>query len=152
MKIFIEDEKKVISFGLFNFKIDKSWLDGVEYKYNSEESYRCSNHEYKGKIVQIVSILQINPKIRTDGSPIFKDGENDEGRSLTAKERVLSILSGYDTGEKIRPVILYRQENTDECVNLFEMYAGCHRLHCSILYGYKKIPAIIYDKKDLIVD
>ena len=149
MIISINNTNKQISFGLYSFDINSSWLDILEYKYNNETNYR-SYREFEGKPVQIISILQISHKIRKDGISIFNDGENEEGESLTAKERVLNIFAGFDNGEKIKPVILYRRNNVDECINLFNLHAGCHRLHCSVAYGFKMIPAIIYRKKDLI--
>ncbi len=99
MIISINNTNKRISFGLYNFDIDSSWLDIIEYKYNNETNYR-SYQEFKEKPVQIISILQINYKIRKDGIPIFNDGENEEGELLTAKERVLNIFAGFDNGEK----------------------------------------------------
>jgi len=150
MMISINNTNKQISLGLYNFDIDPSWLDILEYKYSNEANYR-SYQEFKEKPVQVISILQINHKTRKDGIPIFNDGENEEGELLTAKERVFNIFAGFDNGEKIKPVILYRGNNINECMNVFNLYAGCHRLHCSIAYGFKMIPAIICRKEDLII-
>ena len=149
MIISVNNINKQISFGLYNFNIDSSWTDILEYKYNNETNYR-SYQEFSGQLVQIIPILQIDYKIRKAGVPIFNNGENEEGEMLTAKERTLNIFAGFDNGEKIKPVILYRKANIDKCINLFNLYAGCHRLHCSIVYGFKMIPAIIYRKTDLI--
>lgn len=149
MLIIQDNPTKLIKYGLFNFEIDSSWIEILEYKYKDDLHFK-SYQEFKDKPVQIVAISQINYKIRKDGTPIFKDGKNNEGMMLTAKERVFNIFSGFENGEKIRPIVLYRQDNVDECVNLFECYDGCHRLHCSIVYGFKMIPAIIYKKQDLI--
>jgi hypothetical protein len=148
MLIIQDNATRRIKYGLFNFEIDSSWIEAIEYK-NKDNLHYKSYQEFKEKPVQIVPISQINYKIRKDGTPIFKDGENDEGMALTAKERVMNILAGFENGEKIKPAILYRQDNVDECVNLFECYAGCHRLHCSIIYGFKMIPSVIFPKKDL---
>jgi len=148
MEISIKFSKQNISYGLYDFDVDYSWISHLKGNFKNQEYYR-SYQEFNGKLVQIVSILQIHHKIRTGAIPIFNDGENDEGILLTAKERVFNILAGFENGEKIKPVILYRHDNTDECINLFKLFAGCHRLHCSLIYGYKKIPAIICRKNEL---
>jgi hypothetical protein len=117
MLIIQDNATRRIKYGLFNFEIDSSWIEAIEYK-NKDNLHYKSYQEFKEKPVQIVPISQINYKIRKDGTPIFKDGENDEGMALTAKERVMNILAGFENGEKIKPAILYRQDNVDECVNL----------------------------------
>jgi hypothetical protein len=148
MIITTESKYKTISYGVYEFDIEEAWITPLEYKFKHEENYR-SFTEYKEKIVQIVSILQIDNKIRNNNIPIFNDGENDESEIKTAKERVLSIFSGFENGEKIKPIVLYRKQNISECINLFKLTDGCHRLHCSIAYGFKKIPAIIYKESEI---
>ena len=138
-----------ISYGLFNFDIDSDILESVEFKYKNEDHYK-SYKEYDGKPVQIIPILQIHHIVRSKNIPILKDGENDEGKFLTARERVVNILTGFDEGQNIKPIKLYNYENADESISMFKLSAGCHRLHCSILYGFRSIPATVYEKKDCV--
>jgi hypothetical protein len=139
-----------IKFGSYDFEIETDYLRILEYKNKSEEHYR-SFTLFKEKLVLAIPITQINHKIRKDKTEIFKDGENAEGLLLTKKERIMNIFSGFENGINMKPIILYREEKTEEFMNFFELYDGCHRLHCSIAYGFKSIPAIIYKKEELKV-
>jgi hypothetical protein len=151
MIITTDSNFKTITCGLFKFEIDPSWINGLKYKFTNEGHYR-SYQEYKELPVQIVPISQISHKIRDEKTPIFKDGADDEYKELSAKDRVLRIFSGFENGDKIKPVEIYREKNMNECMNFFKMIAGCHRLHCSIAYGFKMIPAIIHRARDLFPD
>jgi hypothetical protein len=140
-----------ISYGVYDFEIESDIIEKVNFAYKDETHYK-SFQEFEGNSVQIIPISQINHKIRKNNTPLFNDGINEEGEQLTAKERVLNILSGFDNGQKIKPVKLYREDGVDKCVNLFKMAAGCHRLHCSIAYGFSSIPAVICRKEDCIFE
>ena len=145
MLITTSNNFKSISYGLYNFEIDLSWLNGIEYTFKNELHYR-SYQEYYGKPVQIVNILQINNKMRNSTTPIFNSKTKLNGEIISPMERTVKILCGFENGEKIKPIYLKREENTDECSNLFKTIDGCHRIHCSIIYGFKSIPAVIYQE------
>lgn len=136
-----------IKYGLFDFEIDNEIYDTLEFSFSEDEHYKSCD-QLDGLPVSIIPITQINHKIRGNGIPIFNDGiDENTGEPLTGKERALRILSGFETGDKLPPIILYRN-GVDEWINFFHLKDGCHRLHCSIVYGFKNIPAIITDKID----
>jgi hypothetical protein len=143
MQIMSGQSKKRYIYGLYDFEIDPNWIAALDYTFANEKHYR-SYQEFDAKPVQIVNITQINHKMRDAGTPIFN-----EKKELTAKERTVKILCGFDNGEKIKPVFLYREQGVDECTNLFKLCNGCHRVHCSIVYGFKCVPAVIYQEGEL---
>ena len=140
-----------IKYGLFDFPFYNEIYNMLEFVNSSDEHYKSCD-QFNGLPVIIVPITQITHKIRKDGVPIFNDGiDENTGESLTGKERALRILSGFENGEKLPPIILYRK-GVDEWINFFHLKDGCHRLHCSIAYGYKKIPAIIGEHVGRCID
>jgi hypothetical protein len=84
----------------------------------------------------LVLIDSINPQIRNESIPIFGD---DEFNGVAKQERVTRIIEGFLTG--LPPVVVTVSSGKYE----YELYDGCHRLHLSLLAGFKHIPVI---KKD----
>ena len=130
------------SYGLFEFDMLTEWISQLDKIYSTDRHYQCYQ-EYADKHVCVIPITQIDHKIRTPGTPIFHDKEG-----MTARERTVRILCGFDNREKIIPVFV-RRISSDENVNLFTMIDGCHRLHASIAFGFKYIPAIIFRQGEL---
>ena len=80
-----------------------------------------------------ILIDSINPKIRKESVSIFGD---DEFNGIARQERVTNIINGFLTG--LPPVEIVRASGKYE----YELHNGCHRLHLSLLAGFKYIPAV----------
>lgn len=142
MQIIQSNPAMHFSYGLFEFDMPSDWISQLDKTYSTDRHYQ-SYQEYADKLVRTIPITQINHKIRNPGTPIFHDKEG-----MTARERTVRILCGFENREKIIPVFV-RRISRDENVNLFNMIDGCHRLHASIAYGFKFIPAIIFGPDEL---
>lgn len=83
-----------------------------------------------------VPIEDVGPVRRAPGVGIFNESE--EGTS--ARDRVVSILSGFRSNVPIPPVqIVTRQAGYPYP---YKLVAGAHRLYCSLAAGFTYIPAI----------
>ena len=64
---------------------------------------------------------------------IFKDNEK-----RTAGERVVRILKGFVSGDKIPPVKFKYDEEPGRC----KLVDGAHRFYCSVAAGFSHVPAV----------
>ncbi len=122
----------------YNFELNDEWIKETGFtpcKVKGEH-YVCNQH-----VISIIEIKDIDHNIRTEGVPIFNDGENEEGDCKTAKDRTTSILNALMQNDPLPPI------KVEQCMAQskfkYTIKEGAHRLHCSIAAGYTKIPAII---------
>lgn len=130
-----------IEVGAYRFCINSEWVADSGLKPFSKTAdhyfYKLSKDQ-TGQVI-IVNHNDIDPNIRGKDTPIFKNGKV-EGRSVPAKKRVLSILTVIEQDKTLPPVEIRKAENGPY---RFKLHHGCHRLHLSILAGFKSIPAIL---------
>ena len=127
--------------GSYSFTINPDWIAESGLKPFSKTS---DHYLYMASLNQTESIIvvrheDIDPKIRKEGVPIFKDGKVD-GKQVPAKERVLNILTAIVNETPLPPVEIVEARHGEYKYNL---HHGCHRLHLSILAGFNSIPAIL---------
>lgn len=130
-----------IEAGAYRFYINSEWVveSGLKPFSKTNDHYLYKLYQAQAGPVIIVNYNDIDPNIRGKDTPIFKNGIVD-GKLLLAKERVLSILTAIEQGTALPPVEIRVAGNGPY---RFKLHHGCHRLHLSILAGFKSIPAIL---------
>ena len=82
-----------------------------------------------------ISIEDVHEVSRNPGVGVFNDNEQ-----MSARERVLRILRGFNTGAKIPPVkVVYEPP---ESPYLYRLVCGAHRFYCSLAAGYPHVAAV----------
>ena len=130
-----------IETGAYLFFINSEWVteSGLKPFSKTADHYLYKlNQDQTGPVI-IVNHNDIDPNIRGKDIPIFKNGIVD-GMSVSAKERVLNILIAIEQNTELAPVEIRNAENGPY---KYKLHHGCHRLHLSILAGFKSIPAIL---------
>ncbi len=127
-----------IEAGEYRFYINSEWVVESGLKPFSKTNDHYLYQAQTGPII-IVNYNDIDPNVRGKDTPILKNGIVDR-KLLLAKERVLSILSAIEQGTALPPVEIRVAGNGPY---RFKLHHGCHRLHLSILAGFKSIPAIL---------
>jgi len=126
----------------YKFIVEDSWLTESEIKPFSKAGGHYKYLKKDAREVFIVMISDINPSIRGEGVPIFKDGEV-EGKLKSMNDRVADILIALRDDIHLPPIEI-EEINEERC--RYKLYHGCHRLHLSILIGFDSIPAVIVSK------
>ena len=130
-----------IKVGEYHFSINSEWIfeSGLVpfSKTKNHYSYKL-DRDQTGPVI-IVNYIDIDPRIRGKGTPIFKTGKVN-GKLVSAKERVLNILTAIEQDTPLAPVEICESANGHY---KYKLYHGCHRLHLSILAGFKSIPAVL---------
>lgn len=83
-----------------------------------------------------ISIRDIGPVLRNEGSGIFNDSP-EEG---SARERVIRILCGFRSDSAIPPVEVVK--GRAGYPYRYKLTHGAHRLYCSLAAGFTHIPWI----------
>jgi len=100
-------------------------------------SYRCSDPD--ALVVAISAIAPLPPGRRQRGVFLPKIAERQGEKGLTARERVLKILSEIRNGDPIYPIEVHLSQNEEF---IYEQHHGVHRLHLSIAVGFSQIAVI----------
>jgi len=98
-------------------------------------AYRSNSHAAKGQAIVEVSITDIGPVRRKPGVGIFNNNQE-----KTARERVISILSGFRIGTAIPPIEIV--DAPAGSAFRYKLTAGTHRLYCSLAAGFIHAPAV----------
>ena len=129
-----------IEVGAYHFNINSDWIAEAGIKPFSEvtDHYFFKQPKNLTEHIVIVNLNDIDPNIRGKDIPIFKAGKVN-GKLVPAKKRVLDILSAIEKKTALPPV-----EITEAIKGQYKykLHNGCHRVHLSILAGFKTIPAI----------
>lgn len=125
----------------FNFSINTDWVteSGLEPLSKTTEHYLYETFQGQSPPVILIKHHDIDPNIRGENVPIFKDGSV-KGELVKAKQRVLNILNAIVNETVLPPIEVIKLEGKPY---KYKLHHGCHRLHLSILAGFKTIPAII---------
>lgn len=127
--------------GAYRFFIPSEWVteSGLEpfSKITNHYLYKLKQNQ-TGPVI-IVDHNDIDPNIRGKDVPIFKNGIVD-GKLVSAKERVLNILTVIEQNTELAPIEIRKVANGPY---KYKLHHGCHRLHLSILAGFKSIPTIL---------
>ncbi len=130
-----------VEIGAYRFFINLEWIaeSGLKPFSKTADHYLYKlNQDQTGPVI-IVNHNDIDPNIRGKDTQIFKNGKVD-GKSVPAKERVLNILTAIEQDTSLPPVEIRESVNGPY---RFKLHHGSHRLHLSILAGFKSIPAIL---------
>lgn len=100
-------------------------------------SYLVDCASCDGHPLLYVRLAEVALVRRDPGVGIFND---DSEAGLTARERVVSILTAFRVGAALPPVEVVPLPERDTC--RYRLVAGVHRLHCSLAAGFQLIPAI----------
>jgi hypothetical protein len=118
-------------------ELDDTWW--AEAKMNSftpmARTYRVDIEAAKGRNVFEVRIDEVRPVRRNPGVGIFNDNEG-----ASARDRVVSILSGFRTGSAIPPVEIVTEAEGSHF--RYRLIAGAHRFYCSLAAGFSHVPVI----------
>ena len=111
----------------FSFDFPDEWIEELFLPaiYSTQENYLFE----PSPNVFLVNISEIRPDIRGYGVPIFGD-----------KESTFKILRGIEKGDFIPPVKVVDYDCNNQYK--YKLTDGCKRLHCSILFGFTKIPVV----------
>lgn len=117
------------------YEIDDEWLAEAraDHFVANRDSYRPKKIEKEVFFVPIDSVEPLTERKQRRG--IFCD---DSESGLTARQRVVSILSGFVADAEIEPVEVVRLECGDF---KYRLAAGCHRFHCAHAVGFVSVPA-----------
>jgi hypothetical protein len=132
-----------INEGDFNFSINTDWIteSGLVPFSKTKEHYLYEREQGQSQPIILINHNDIDPNIRGKNVPIFKDGYVN-GKWVIAKQRVLDILNAIVQDTTLPPIEVI--ELVDNQYR-YKLHHGCHRLHLSILAGFKTIPAIVID-------
>ena len=132
-----------IKVGDYNFSINTDWVteSGLVPFSKTTDHYLYETDQGQSQPIILIKHNDIDPNIRGENVPIFKDGKVN-GESVKAKQRVLNILNAIVQEITLPPIEVRKLVGEPYRYNL---HHGCHRLHLSILAGFKTIPAIIID-------
>ncbi len=130
-----------IEAGTYHFFINSEWVaeSGLKPFSKTADHYSYKLDQDQTGPVIIVNHSDIDPNIRGKDTPVFKNGIVD-GKSVVARKRVLSILTAIDQDAALPPVEIREAGNWPY---RFKLHNGCHRLHLSILAGFRSIPAVL---------
>ena len=98
-------------------------------------AYRVDLAAAKGQAVFEARIDEVGPVRRNAGVGIFNTND-----TKTARERVVSILTGFRTGAAIPPIELVTAPRGSGF--RYKLTAGTHRLYCSLAAGFSHVPAM----------
>jgi hypothetical protein len=98
-------------------------------------AYRVNQSLFQN--VREVLIGDIGPVSRNPGVGIFNSCEEEGG---SARERVVRILRGFRFDNAIPPVEIVEGEAGKPY--RYKLVHGAHRLYCSLVAGFKCVPAI----------
>ena len=99
-------------------------------------AYAAKSSQADGRSIFEVPIEDVRAVRRNPGIGIFNDNEYS-----TARERVVRILRGFVSGEKIRPVEVKCEP--PESPYRYKLHHGAHRFYCSLAAGFSHVPAVI---------
>ena len=133
--------KMKIETGVYRFSINPEWIaeSGLKPFSKTTDHYLYKLNQSQTGPVIIVNYNDVDPNIRGKAIPIFKEGKVD-GELVPAKKRVLDILTAIEQETALPPIEIRETENGPY---KYKLHHGCHRLHLSILAGFKAIPAIL---------
>ena len=132
-------EMKVVHHGIEIVDLPEEWLaeaSMLTFVPNSS-SYRADPEICSGQAVFEVRIDEVAPFKRSPGVPIFN---RDSETGSTARERVVSILRGFQMGAALPPISVVALE--PEASYKYKLVAGVHRFYCSLAVGFTSVPAI----------
>lgn len=112
----------------YRFLVEDSWLTELGIKPFSKAGGHYKYLKNDAREVFIVKISDIDPSIRGEGVPIFKE------------EKAKDILRDLKHDNPLHPIEV---EKVNEGKYKFKLYDGCHRLHLSIIVGFDSIPAVL---------
>ncbi|MFY9900738.1 MAG: hypothetical protein WAK67_23555 [Xanthobacteraceae bacterium] len=98
-------------------------------------AYRADSNAAEGRLVFEVRIGDIGPVGRKLGVGIFNNN-----KEKTARERVVSILTGFRKGAAIPPIELVDAPSGSPF--RYKLTAGTHRLYCALAVGFSHVPAV----------
>lgn len=90
---------------------------------------------FDSREVHEVSFEEVAPVCRDSGVGIFNDRED-----VTARERVVRILHGFQSGASIPPIEIIKGKADDKYS--YKLREGVHRLYCSLAVGFSHVPAV----------
>lgn len=123
----------------FWFDLSDDWWReaGMQGFVPSAKSYPADHAAYPNQKILSVGVDDVEPVRRNLSHGVFNnDGEN--GRP--AKDRVVQILRGFSSGNKIPPVQVVRLSSDSECHYI--LVDGAHRFYSSVAAGFIEVPAI----------
>ena len=120
------------------FELDCAWWTeaGMEKFAPLTRAYVAKSSQTDGRSIIEVPIEDVRAVSRKPGIGIFNDNEDS-----TARERVVRILGGFVSGEKIRPVEVKCEP--PESPYRYKLHDGTHRFYCSLAAGFSHVPAVI---------
>lgn len=115
---------------------DTWWVEaGMKSFTPSTNSYRTHIKGSNGKEIFEVKIVEVSPVRRNPGVGIFNTNAE-----ATAKDRVISILTGFLNGSVIPPIEVISEPEGSSFP--FKLVHGAHRFYCSLAAGFSHVPAI----------
>jgi len=119
---------------------DEWWFaSGIQHLVLSERAY-IPNASPNPKLPVIhIAIGDIEPCVRKGSHGVF----NDSPEFGTARDRVVSILTGFLENSAIPPIEVSQLPGGSP--TQYKLIHGAHRLYCAIAVGYSHIPAIEVD-------
>lgn len=118
-------------------ELNDTWLEEADMKDFSppSDSYRVNIESANGKEIFAVKIIEVSPVRRNPDVGIFNTSAE-----ANAKDRVISILTGFRTGSAIPPVeVVLEPEGSNF---RYKLVHGAHRFYCSLATGFSHVPAI----------
>jgi hypothetical protein len=118
-------------------ELDDTWWEEAGMKsFTPLTNAYCTNIEAaNGKEIFIVKIVEVSPVRRNPGVAIFNTCAD-----ATAKDRVISILTGFRTSSTIPPVEVVSEPEGSNF--RYKLVHGAHRFYCSLAAGFSHVPAI----------
>ncbi|MGD0210765.1 MAG: hypothetical protein ABSC14_07275 [Desulfomonilia bacterium] len=118
-------------------ELDDTWWEEADMKSftPSTNAYYTNIEAADGKEIFTVKIVEVSPVRRNPGVGIFNNSAE-----ATAKDRVISILTGFRTGSAIPPVEVVSEPEGSNF--RYKLVHGTHRFYCSLAAGFSHVPAI----------
>jgi hypothetical protein len=118
-------------------ELDDTWW--AEAEMNSftptANTYRVNIEAANGRNIFEIRIDEVRPVSRNPGIGIFNDNAE-----ASARNRVVSILSGFRAGSAIPPVETVTEAEGSNF--RYKLVAGTHRFYCSLAAGFSHVPVI----------
>ena len=118
-------------------ELDSAWWAeaGMEDFAPTSRTYSVDSSAAGDHRIFEVSIEDVREVSRTPGVGVFNDNEQ-----MSARERVLQILRGFNTGTKIAPVKVVCEPPGSRY--RYKLVNGTHRFYCSLAAGFSHVPAV----------
>src|SRR5215471_14176098 len=124
-----------LSHGDFEFDLEDEWWKAAGMKH-----WKPAGQAYRPNVadVLLVRIADIAPVPRNLSHGVFN---NDAETGLYARDRVISILTGFRQQRALPPVEV--QKAADGAMYPYRLTHGAHRFYLSIAAGFTHIPAVL---------